>query len=179
MEPLNPQQAIETAIVQVLRDSLKLNSNQCDRTLDGRPGAKGSALFVGVWSDGARTSSSRVALDEKYGACVTVTAQIFEPMDRAYIAKDRAEIVLNQVRSIIHNDTWNNAIRRKSNELAGLGTESNRNIGFTESLYLMGVDSWQEKSGEWFLSLNATKTGIAWTARFFGMRLIQSVSTAR
>jgi hypothetical protein len=176
--PLPPNAAIEQACVEILRATLGYQVGDCDRSFDGRPTARGGLLFVAIWSDMARQSRSRVALDETFGVSATVTVQGVEPQDRWHLARDRAELQLNRVRAAIHGDTWGGAIRRRANELAGLGDAASRNVGFSEALYLLSVESWQERGGDWFGG-RGQQAGLSITARFGGMRLVQSVPTAR
>lgn len=179
MTPLPPNGAIEQASMLTLREQLGYKVAECDRTFDGRPGGRGAKLFVGVWSDGARTSGSRVALDERFGINVTVTVAFVLPQDRRWEERDLLELHVNRVRALLHGDTWGGVIRRRANELAGLGTEPARAIGFCEAMYLLGIDAWTEKDGSWFNASQAGVMGVAQTARFGGMRLVQGVPTAR
>jgi hypothetical protein len=176
--PLPPNAALEAAAVEMLRAKLGYKANECDRTHDGRPGARGGQLFVGVWSDGQRSSGSRVALDERFGIAATVTIQIVEPDDRAWQARDRMEREVNRVRAVLHGDTWGHELRRRANELAGLGDAATRNVGFCEALYLLGIDAWQDRGGDWFLG-RGDRAGVSQTIRLGGARLIQAVPTAR
>jgi hypothetical protein len=180
MTPLPPQAAIETACVLILREALGYHPHECDRTHRGEVGGRGAKLFVGVWSDGARQSSSRVALDERFGVNATVTAVYVEAMDRWHLDRDRMEYELNRVRATLHSDTWGGAVRRRANSLAGLGDEPARHVGFCEAMYLLSVEAWEDKTGAWFnASTSGGVMGVSQTARFGGMRLVQAVPTAR
>lgn len=150
-------------------------------TFDGRPPPACGQVFVAVWSDGARDSRQRGALEEVVGVKVTVTLRLSSaPFDRWILVRRDLEVRLNAIRALVHRDSLTHAIINAAAVLADLepstGGAPTKRVGYRAGLGFLNFDPWQEVGGDWFHA-KGIAAGIAQTANFGGAVRVQAKST--
>lgn len=182
---MGPQQAVEEAVLYYLTlasgsGGLALSSNDTGRNFDGRPPPRwGGLVYASVWSDGARASNSRTAMDETFTVNVTVTARLNLPADRWHDTRDDVSERLDSIEAFVHKDQYAFLISRKASTLAAFDGVAEP-VGFREALQLLRRGPWEEKGADWFRSKRpeggaGLPCGIAQTAYFGGVRRVRNL----
>lgn len=195
--PLQPQAALETAVLDALRTAtdadpagLGYTSAFSGRSVDGRPAPLCGEYYAAVWHDGSRQAGRGVltSLDEVHGVYVTLTVRTGRlPWDRWAELRDRLESLANAVQRLVHSDAWGYRIVGAANTLAGYrdaGTPG-ANVaaaGFAEPLRWEGTDAVSPEGPDHFhadLSRpSAADVGLSQRVRFGGCRRVQAIITA-
>lgn len=159
--PLEPQAALETAVLNLLQTSsgsggLGYTSANSGRLDKGMPPANCPPWFVCVWHDGSRQAgpNARVCLDEYHAVFVTITVQLSLPWDRWTTHRDALEAKVNDIRALVGKDAYNHVIVNAANTLAGYRTsqtpDGSSRVGFCEALAFAGADAIVEAGPDWF-----------------------------
>jgi len=181
--PLEPQAAIETAVLNTIRaiPGDGYGAHNCDRMMNGEPPPACGAVWVSVWHDLSRRSNSDTCLDEVYGCYVTITLRsTVVPWAKRGPLKDELERRANRIRAAVHVDCLVNRIQREASALMAADGEGQK-VGFRERLKFENFESLQEGGIQWFKGdvekPTAADAGLALTVRFGGLRLIQALAT--
>jgi hypothetical protein len=179
--PLQPQQALETAVVNaVIAADLGYTAlnGTIGRTFDDRPPPSCGEVYVAVWSDNSRESTARTCLDERFQLCVTITLRASKtPFDRRVQVRDDLELRMNQIRALVHGDSWNFGITNAANALADFGDSPTKRPRFAEALAFLGLDAIREVDASWFHARPSDQpAGVAQTARFGRSRRLQDMT---
>lgn len=182
---LEPQAALEQAVLEAIGAQLSYSAEQSGRTFDGRPPARAGGVWVAVWGTGRRTPGKAMgtALDQVLDVMVTVSIRLSLPFDRWVRHRDDLEARLNAIIAVVNRDRRDFSIARAANVLAGYRTASQvgaSTVGFCEGLRWEETQAGREVGGEWFAAGGqGNKQGWAQTARFGGARHLQASATAR
>ncbi len=183
MTPLEPQDALEAAVVNVILASGAPGGgeypvSQVKQMFDGQPEPRAGNIFISVWHDGRRASEMRTCLNEVFGVYVTLTIRCTQPFDRWLLHRQDLEKRLNTIRALIHRDSLNFFICRAAAALAGYdGT--GQPVGFREALAFDGFDPIEVQGPSWFSAEpdDARGVGLSQRARFGKARRVQALAT--
>lgn len=181
---LQPQAALESAVVDALRASLKISDRDCGRVvLKGLPPPRMGPKYVAVWGGGGKKPGSSMALDQILSVMVTVTVRLTQPYDRAHVHRDELELLCNQVVNAVSVDRNTFAISTAANAYAGFrasgSPDSVSDAGFCEPLVWQGTDDTIMAGPDWFhghIEKGDMDCGLYQTVRFSGARLIKDYS---
>ena len=178
---VEPQQALELAVLTMLQDQLGYTAKNSGRTGFGEPPPTCGPTFLSVWHDGSRTITSKTMLDELHGLSVTVTVRCELSWDRVVKERDKLEKRLNAVIAMLQKDCHDSRVMNAANKLAGLDAFGQA-IGFRVPMQCVGLDPVQRKGPDWFAADLAAggdpPSGLAQTARFKGPQRVRSIPTA-
>ncbi len=174
---MSDQEALETAVRNIIRADLDYADGDCDCTHNGQPPPRCGDVFVAVWSRQERESLSRTCLDEVYSVLVTVTLRSRLPFDRLVQLRYKMATRLSAIRALIHKDSLDQRIIRAANTLADYSwTAPDKPAGFFEGLAYEGMEPIMEVDGEWFHAQSQKYAGLAQTVRFGKARRAQALS---
>lgn len=189
---LQPQAALEEAVLGNIRDSAPTSGFSYDRVnsgrmYDGQPPPRCGNIFLSVWYDGQRgTLGQRTHLSELFGVYLTLTLRFVQPFDRWVHHRDDMEARANAIKALICQDTWNYSIIIDANKRAGFRTSSQPDnvspVGWCEPLVFQGFDPIQDVGADWFHAdpgrVSERDVGIAQRIKFGMAKRIQSLATA-
>jgi len=190
-EPLQPQAALEQAVVNLLirpvevsKPGLGLAEAECGRTYDGQPPPRCGDVYYAVWSKSGRHSVQRHAsgIEEVFTVLVTITLRTARyPFDRWLLPRDDLERRANAVVNLVATDALDYRISREADRLAGLdhGKSLTRPIGFVEALNYEDMSDIEEVGPSWFHAESESDVseavGITQMLRFGGNKRIRSL----
>ena len=171
---LEAQAALEGAVKARLQTDLSLTDAECDRMFNDHPPPRCGQRFISVWSDNARESIAKTSLKERFRVFVTITIRTQHPWDLMVKHRDALEVLANNVRASIHNDSYDFRIISAANTLAAFtwASASSSPVGWTEALMFQGMDPIREVGPEWFSARPPdsptvkVEVGLAQTLRF-------------
>ena len=179
---VEPQVALEQAVLAMLRNQLGYTAKNSGRTWQGEPPPMAPNVFVSVWHDGSRQCQSKSALDELHGVYVTVTVRTDDlPWDRWVEHRDVLEARLNAIVALLQKDCNDARVMRAANALGGLDGQGQQ-IGFRVPLQCAAFDAVMTKGADWFKADleegGDLPSGLAQTVRFRGPQRIRNIPTA-
>jgi hypothetical protein len=181
--PLEPQAAIETAVMRTILaiPGEGYHDGNCARMLNGEPPPACGPVWVSVWHDLNRRSEMDTCLNEVFGCYVTITLRsTVMPWAKRVQLRDELERRANRIRAAVHVDCLVNRIQREASALMAADGEDQK-VGFRERLKFENFEGLQEVGIQWFKGdverPTAADAGLALTVRFGGLRLIQALGT--
>jgi hypothetical protein len=183
--PMQPQAALEAAVLAALHGRLGYTTATAGRAFDGQPPPRCGKVFAAVWSDGRRGSNSGESLHESFSVNVTLTVRCEQPFDRWLTHRDDLETRLNKIRAYVHGDRWDFRISNAANALCGYRNAGDHTTdqpaGFLGSLMFLGYDPIREVGADWFHAdptdarAAEKNMGFAQTARFGNAERVETM----
>lgn len=185
---VRPQKALETAVLNLLRNRMGLLPADSGRSYKGQPPPRAGNWYVSVHHDGGRKAgpSRKTAHDVVYSVSVTVTRRFVQPFDRIVEHYDELEEKVEAIAAAVGADVRDFRVCNAANEIAGYrdaGTPDGTHVvGFCEPLVYDGTDDVIEQGPDWWHAeldkATYRECGLSQRVRFSGARHVQNWANA-